>query len=73
VLGAWCVSFTTWGFVNSFGVFQTHYAAAQLAHKSSSDISWIGSFQLCMVLACATISGAAFDAGRKPPRSFQEA
>ena len=65
VLGAWCVSFTTWGFTNSYGVFQTHYAANQLADRSSSDISWIGSFQLCMVLSGATVSGAAFDAGCK--------
>ncbi|KAL8280124.1 hypothetical protein RQP46_007454 [Phenoliferia psychrophenolica] len=28
-----------------------------------SDISWIGSFQLFMVLACAIISGKLFDAG----------
>lgn len=29
----------------------------------SSDISWIGSFQLAMVLACAFLAGKAFDAG----------
>lgn len=42
---------------------ETHYATNQLADRSSSDISWIGSFQLCMVLSGATVSGAAFDAG----------
>lgn len=29
----------------------------------SSDISWIGSLQLAMVLACAILAGKAFDAG----------
>ncbi|KAM0745702.1 MFS general substrate transporter [Meredithblackwellia eburnea MCA 4105] len=63
VLGAWCVSFTTWGFTNSFGVFQSHYKTNQLVDKSPSDISWIGSFQLSMVLFGAMVSGKAFDAG----------
>ncbi|POY76556.1 hypothetical protein BMF94_0397 [Rhodotorula taiwanensis] len=51
------------GYSNSFGVFQTYYADHQLASYSSSDISWIGSFQLAMVLACAFFAGKAFDAG----------
>ncbi|GAA5879955.1 hypothetical protein JCM3774_005689 [Rhodotorula dairenensis] len=63
VAGAWCISFTSWGYANSFGVFQTYYGEHQLASYSSSDISWIGSFQLAMVLACAFLAGKAFDAG----------
>ncbi|GAA5860140.1 hypothetical protein JCM1840_002787 [Sporobolomyces johnsonii] len=63
VLGAWCISFTSWGFTNSFGVFQTYYQTHQLADKSPSDISWIGSFQLAAVLFSALFAGKAFDAG----------
>ncbi|KAM0747067.1 MFS general substrate transporter [Meredithblackwellia eburnea MCA 4105] len=62
VAGAWCVSFTTWGFTNSFGVFQVRTQIA-LGRNFASDISWIGSFQLSMVLFGAVIAGKAFDAG----------
>ncbi|KAL8281336.1 hypothetical protein RQP46_006370 [Phenoliferia psychrophenolica] len=61
--GAWCVSFCAWGFCNSFGVFQSYYKLNQLRHKTASDISWIGAFQLSMVTFCAILIGKAFDAG----------
>ncbi|BGP41700.1 hypothetical protein JCM10449v2_005691 [Rhodotorula kratochvilovae] len=61
--GAWCISFTSWGYTNAFGVFQTYYQKNQLAEYSHSDISWIGSIQLALVLACAILVGKAFDAG----------
>ena len=45
-LGAWTqagmahlIVFNTWGYINSFGVFQTYYVAT-LGH-SPSDISWV--------------------------------
>ncbi|GAA5838357.1 hypothetical protein JCM11251_004913 [Rhodosporidiobolus azoricus] len=63
VAGAWCISFTSWGVVNSFGVFQTYYQANQLSSYSRSEISWIGSVQLSMVLGCAIFAGKFFDAG----------
>ncbi|GAA5981891.1 hypothetical protein JCM11641_001933 [Rhodosporidiobolus odoratus] len=63
VAGAWCISFTSWGFTNAYGVFQTYYGSHQLSQLSHSSISWIGSLQLCLVLACAVISGKVFDAG----------
>lgn len=34
--------FNTWGFINSFGVFQTYYVAT-LGHPPS-DISWVRTF-----------------------------
>ncbi|GAA6048322.1 hypothetical protein JCM3770_000948 [Rhodotorula araucariae] len=61
--GAWCISFTSWGYTNAFGVFQTYYQENQLAKYSHSDISWIGSIQLALVLTCAMFVGKAFDAG----------
>ncbi|GAA5913172.1 MCT family MFS transporter [Sporobolomyces salmoneus] len=64
VAGAWCISFTSWGFTNAFGAFQTYYQDKQLADKSPSEISWIGSFQLATVLACSIFAGKLFDAGK---------
>ncbi|GAA6030283.1 hypothetical protein JCM8097_009027 [Rhodosporidiobolus ruineniae] len=61
--GAWCISFCAWGYTNAYGVYQTYYADHQLSEYSHSDISWIGSLQLALVLACAIGSGKVFDAG----------
>jgi len=36
------VIFTTWGYINSYGVFQTYYTTA--LNRPPSDISWIGEF-----------------------------
>jgi MFS family permease len=51
----------TWGFVNSFGVFQPYYVDV-LGH-APSDISWIGSVQIFLLFAIGTFSGRALDAG----------
>lgn len=64
IVGAgWCVSFTTWGFVNAYGLFQAQYSTNQLADYSPSAISWIGSVQLSMILASGIVVGRAFDRG----------
>jgi MFS family permease len=55
------VIFCTWGYINSFGVFQTYYVD-HLGH-SPSDISWIGSIQIFLLFAIGTFSGRATDAG----------
>lgn len=49
----------------SYGPFcgASFVLATNLVANRSSDISWIGSFQLAMVLACAFFAGKAFDAG----------
>ena len=51
------------GIINSFGVFQTYYAADLLSNKSDSDISWIGSTQAFIVLVLGALTGPLFDAG----------
>jgi MFS family permease len=51
------------GIVNSFGVFQTFFETDLLVSKSSSDISWIGSLQACLLLIIGVISGPLYDAG----------
>lgn len=53
----------TWGLVNTFGVYQTYYETDLLKTSSSSDISWIGSLQGCLLLLGGLVSGPLFDAG----------
>ena len=55
------VVFNTWGFINSFGLFQTFYS--QYLHQPSSTISWIGSVQIWVTFLMGTFSGRATDAG----------
>ena len=61
VLVAHLVVFNTWGYINSFGVFQTYYV--QTIGRSPSDISWIGSIQVFLLFFIGTASGRATDAG----------
>ncbi|PGG97825.1 hypothetical protein GX51_07137 [Blastomyces parvus] len=51
----------TWGYINSFGVFQQHYTAS--LQRSPSDISWVGSIQIFLLFFIGTFSGRATDAG----------
>ena len=53
--------FNTWGYISSFGVFQTYYATA-LNHPPSS-ISWVGSVQIFLLFFIGTFSGRATDYG----------
>lgn len=52
---------TTWGFINSFGMFQAYYEI--LLDKPSSDIAWIGSLQVFFLFFLGTFSGRLADAG----------
>lgn len=60
-LMAHLIVFNTWGYINSFGVFQTHYVEA-LGHPPS-DISWVGSVQIFLLFFVGTFSGRATDYG----------
>ncbi|KAJ7186811.1 MFS general substrate transporter [Mycena filopes] len=57
------VNFCCYGVVTSFGVFEEHYSVNQLKDRPLSDISWIGSLQLSLVLLVGCVSGPMFDAG----------
>nr|POE64894.1 putative gmc-type oxidoreductase [Quercus suber] len=57
------VAFNTWGFLASFGTFETFYQSDILSSNSPSDIAWIGSFQLFLIFAIGSIAGRALDAG----------
>ncbi|KAI0409353.1 MFS general substrate transporter [Xylaria palmicola] len=51
----------TWGFINSFGVFQTYYM--ELLELPPSDISWIGSITVFLTFFIGTFTGRLVDAG----------
>ena len=61
VLMGHIVIFNTWGYINSFGVFQVYYVAH--LHRPASDISWVGSVQIFLLFSIGTFSGRASDAG----------
>ncbi|KAL8786672.1 MAG: hypothetical protein Q9195_008108 [Heterodermia aff. obscurata] len=55
------VVFNTWGYINSFGVFQSYYVNA--LNETPSAISWVGSVQIFLLFAIGSASGRATDAG----------
>ncbi|KAF8243155.1 MFS monocarboxylate transporter-like protein [Wilcoxina mikolae CBS 423.85] len=61
VLGAHLTIFTTWGFINSFGVFQAYYVDA--LNSPPSTVSWIGSIQIFLLFLLGSITGRALDGG----------
>ncbi|KAK5086781.1 hypothetical protein LTS08_007194 [Lithohypha guttulata] len=63
VLGGFIVVFLCWGFILSFGLFQTFYASQDYIDASQSAISWIGSIQIFLLMAIGAYSGSASDSG----------
>lgn len=61
VLMAHIIIFNTWGYINSFGVFQVYHV--QHLQRPPSDISWVGSIQIFLLFSIGTVSGRASDAG----------
>ncbi|KAI9062121.1 MFS general substrate transporter [Trametes sanguinea] len=53
----------TFGFVNSWGVFQAFYEEFILRDRSPSDIAWIGSIQYACVFMPGLAFGRLFDMG----------
>ncbi|KAH8825933.1 MFS general substrate transporter [Flagelloscypha sp. PMI_526] len=69
-LRAWIVVFgcfmgacSTFGLINSWGVFQAYYETTILTDQNPSTIAWIGSVQYSLVFFPALISGRLFDLG----------
>ncbi|PTB44629.1 hypothetical protein M441DRAFT_66370 [Trichoderma asperellum CBS 433.97] len=50
VLGSFFLYFSSWGIINSFGVFETYYEQRILSHMSPSSIAWIGSVQSALLM-----------------------
>lgn len=55
------VVLNTWGYISSFGVFQTFYTS--MLDRSPSDISWIGSVQIFLLFFIGVAAGRISDAG----------
>lgn len=65
---AWCVVLSshlvymnTWGWVNSFGLFQAYYT--QSLSLPASRVSWIGSISIFLLFFVGTLTGRLVDAG----------
>jgi len=54
--------FNTWGYINSYGIFQTYYSTT--LGLPPATISWIGSLQIFLLFFIGTWSGRATDAGK---------
>ncbi|KIM60262.1 hypothetical protein SCLCIDRAFT_1217038 [Scleroderma citrinum Foug A] len=63
VIGALLMSFATFGWVNSFGVFQTYYQKHTFQNYSASSIAWIGSIQYGLIFTPALFTGRLLDLG----------
>ncbi|KAA8647985.1 uncharacterized protein ATNIH1004_003868 [Aspergillus tanneri] len=61
VLGAWCCSFSSPGWINSVGSFQEYYEVGPLKDYSSSTIAWIPSLQIFFLFALGPVVGIIFD------------
>ncbi|SPO05647.1 related to monocarboxylate transporter 2 [Cephalotrichum gorgonifer] len=61
ILGAWCASFCSFGWVNSIGVFQEYYQNTLLKDYSSSTISWIPALQIFFVMGTGPFVGYVYD------------
>ncbi|KAF7563454.1 hypothetical protein G7046_g698 [Stylonectria norvegica] len=61
VLGAWCTSFCSFGWINSIGAFQEYYQRDLLSNYSASTISWIPSLQIFFMMAMGPIIGVLTD------------
>ncbi|KAK0316812.1 hypothetical protein LTR91_018817 [Friedmanniomyces endolithicus] len=61
----WLVIFCTWGWVNSYGAFQTYYTLNLT--ESVSTISWIGTVQNWLTFFIGAFSGRLLDAGLYVP------
>ncbi|KAK0755178.1 hypothetical protein N5P37_012000 [Trichoderma harzianum] len=65
VAGAFCLMFTSWGTVVSYGTFQQYYTSGGgiVDEASSSTIAWIGSLQAFLLMFGAALTGTLYDAG----------
>ncbi|OIW33592.1 MFS general substrate transporter, partial [Coniochaeta ligniaria NRRL 30616] len=65
VLVAHLEFFNSFGYINSYGIFEAYYS--ETLHLSLSEISWAGSVQAFLLLGIGIFSGRLFDAGHFRP------
>ncbi|KAL1661009.1 major facilitator superfamily domain-containing protein [Schizophyllum commune] len=63
VAGVRAPSTHSFGYVNSWGVFQSYYEENVLPDTSASAIAWIGSIQYALVFIPGLVTGRLFDLG----------
>ncbi|KAF8916732.1 major facilitator superfamily domain-containing protein [Mucidula mucida] len=64
LFGVWLVQFSTFGYTNAYGVYNDYYVREFMVDKySSSQMSWVGSVQLMLVLSVGLATGRLFDIG----------
>ncbi|KAK3368344.1 MFS transporter, MCP family, solute carrier family 16, member 10 [Podospora didyma] len=63
VVGAFLLFFSSWGLINTFGVFQEYYSETYLASFPPSSISWIGTAQGFLLINFGVLSGPLYDMG----------
>jgi MCP family monocarboxylic acid transporter-like MFS transporter 10 len=63
VVGTTCGTFSTFGFIASWGVFQAYYEEVLMPTRSASDIAWIGSLQYSLCFMPGILTGRMFDLG----------
>ncbi|KAH7141857.1 major facilitator superfamily domain-containing protein [Dactylonectria macrodidyma] len=61
VLSAFSVQFVTFGYITSFGVYETYYLQTLLQDCSLSEVAWIGSIQMWAQLSAMVVSGPLAD------------
>ena len=61
VLAGHLVAFNSWGYVNSFALFQAYYTTS--LGQSPATISWVGGIQIFLMMFIGAFSGRALDAG----------
>ncbi|GLA02068.1 hypothetical protein AnigIFM60653_001363 [Aspergillus niger] len=61
VAGSFCALFSSFGFLNAIGVFQTTYQQTSLKDYDASDISWIFAVQLALMWAPGPLWGRMID------------
>ncbi|KAI1131720.1 major facilitator superfamily domain-containing protein [Nemania abortiva] len=62
VLGSVLVYFTTFGFINSFGFFQSYYEKGFLSSYQPAVIAFIGTLQISLLYVMSPVAGSLFDA-----------
>ncbi|GAA5979036.1 hypothetical protein JCM5350_004212 [Sporobolomyces pararoseus] len=64
VLGGFLVLFASFGYTNSWGVYQAYYSQTIYRSRTDSEIAWVGSLQLCLFFLLALVAGPLFDKGK---------
>ncbi|KAJ3534528.1 hypothetical protein NM208_g7507 [Fusarium decemcellulare] len=61
VVGVWCTSFCSFGWINSIGTFQEYYQNDLLRGQSAGRISWITSLEVFFMMGMGPFVGHFYD------------